>query len=84
MRMKYNEAKGTEELYNIAFQLLEAQDEVLLNLAVECLLRIRNYEVIHGARVVELHSHFSYAQGNRAKIMSKKLHHIPSSPSTRE
>jgi hypothetical protein len=63
---------------------LEAQDEALLNLAAECLLRIGNYEFIHAARVLELHARFSYAQSNRAKIISKKLHPIPSSPSSRE
>jgi hypothetical protein len=51
-RTKRNDPCKTEELYRIAFQLLEAQDEALLHLAAECLIKIGDYEFIHGARAL--------------------------------
>jgi len=82
-RTKRNDPSKIKELYRIAFQLLEAQDEALLHLAAECLIKIGDYEFIHGARALELYARLSYAQNNRAKVMPKK-YHIPAAPTPRE
>lgn len=63
--------------------MLEAQDGALLHLAAECLIKIGDYEIIHGARALELYAQLSYAQNNRAKVMGKK-YYIPARPTSRE
>ena len=81
-------AKGTgvqsKDFYDVAVQLLEAEDSALLKMAAECLVRIGAFEIIHGARILELHARISYAQNNKAKVVGRKALFRAVAPSSNE
>jgi hypothetical protein len=74
----------SNDFYYVAVQLLEAEDTALLKMAAECLLRIGDFEIIHGARILELHARISYAQNNKAKVVGRKALSRAVAPSSNE